>query len=230
MRAIFLGAVLSALSPAICDAQGGWVLRGRVLVDSSEVAIGGDTVILPTERIQATTDSLGRFRMNGIPEGRFVVLVRRIGFRPITSQLIFREGDSLDVDFLLVAVAQTLPDVRVATTLTSRKLEEFEERRRFGIGHFLDSADIAKRGFHTQQTARQRYECRACGRQFDDLTDTIFEGHHQPLKVWVVCLYLIGLNLSNQQIAAELDLNESDAQVMTTQLREGVVAKKSRAA
>ena len=89
-------------------------------------------------------------------------------------------------------------------------------------------ADIAKRGFHTHQTARQRYECRACGQQFDDLTDTIFEGHHQPLRVWVVCLYLMGLNLSNQQIAAELDLNEQDAQVMTTQLREGVVAKKSR--
>ena len=89
------------------------------------------------------------------------------------------------------------------------------------------AADVAKRGFHTQQTARQRYECGACGRQFDDLTDTIFEGQHQPLKVWVVCLYLMGLNLSNQPIAAELDLNESDAQVMTTQLREGVVAKKA---
>jgi hypothetical protein len=37
----------------------------------------------------------------------------------------------------------------------------------------------------------------------------------------------MGLNLSNQQIAAELDLNKDDVQVMTTQLREGVVAKKS---
>ena len=92
------------------------------------------------------------------------------------------------------------------------------------------AADVTKRGFHTRQVARQRYECRACRRQFDDLTDTIFEGHHQPLKVWVVCLYLMGLNLSNQQIAAELDLHESDVQAMTTQLREGVVAKKSRSA
>ena len=23
--------------------------------------------------------------------------------------------------------------------------------------------------------------------RFDDLTDTIFAGHHQPLKVWVLC-------------------------------------------
>lgn len=91
-----------------------------------------------------------------------------------------------------------------------------------------DAADSTKRGFHTQQPARQRSVCQACGRQFDDLTGTVFEGHHQPLKVWIVCLYLMGLNLSNQQIAAELDLNESDTQVMTTHLREGVVAKKAR--
>jgi hypothetical protein len=31
----------------------------------------------------------------------------------------------------------------------------------------------------------------------DDLTDTIFAGHHQPLKVWILCLYFMGLNLSH---------------------------------
>ena len=59
------------------------------------------------------------------------------------------------------------------------------------------------------------------------LTETIFEGHHQPLKVWVLCLYLMGLNLSNQQIAAELGLNKDDVQQMTSQLRAGVVKKKA---
>lgn len=88
------------------------------------------------------------------------------------------------------------------------------------------SAQISKRGFHSHQKDRQRYACQACQRQFDDLTETIFEGHHQPLKVWGLCLYLLGLNLSNAQIAAELDLAVGDAQQMTTQLRAGVVAKK----
>jgi hypothetical protein len=54
----------------------------------------------------------------------------------------------------------------------------------------------------------------------------VFEGHHQPLRVWVLCLYFMGLNLSNEQIAAELDLGVGDAQAMTTQLREGIVVKK----
>lgn len=90
-----------------------------------------------------------------------------------------------------------------------------------------DSRAIKKRGKHTTQKARQRYHCQHCDRDFDDLTDTIFEGHHQPLKVWMLCLYFMGLNLSNQQIAAELDLNKDDVQVMTEQLRMGVVGKKN---
>jgi transposase-like protein len=70
-------------------------------------------------------------------------------------------------------------------------------------------------------------QCQNCDKQFDDLTLTVFEGHHQPLKVWVICLYLMGLNLSNQQIAKELGLNKDDVQKMTQQLREGIVVKKS---
>lgn len=147
MRALLVRAVLAALSgPTICAAQGGSVLRGRVLADSSEVAIRDVSVSIPSEGIETVTDTLGRFRLSGIPKGRFVVVVRRIGFGPITSQLVFRERDSLEVDFLLVPIPLALPDVRVEGTLTSRKLAEFEDRRRFGIGHFLDSADIAKHG------------------------------------------------------------------------------------
>jgi len=90
------------------------------------------------------------------------------------------------------------------------------------------SSKVSKRGFHSRQAYRQRYRCNGCKQQFDDLTETIFEGHHQPLRVWVLCLYFMGLNLSNQQIAQELDLNKDDVQTMTEQLRSGVVAKKSR--
>ena len=50
-------------------------------------------------------------------------------------------------------------------------------------------------------------------------------GHHQPLRVWVLCLYFMGLNLSNRQIAQELALDGSDAQAMAEQLRRGLVAK-----
>jgi hypothetical protein len=57
------------------------------------------------------------------------------------------------------------------------------------------------------------------------LTGTILAGHHQPLRAWVLCLYFMGLNLSNQQIARELSLNDDDVHDMASHLREGLVAK-----
>jgi len=89
------------------------------------------------------------------------------------------------------------------------------------------STQVIKRGFDDTEPARQRYECTNCHTRFDDVTDTIFAGHHQPLKVWILWLYFRGLNLSNEQIAHELAVHVSDVQQMTTQLRQGIV-KKSR--
>jgi hypothetical protein len=60
---------------------------------------------------------------------------------------------------------------------------------------------------------------------FDDLTGTVLAGHHQPLRVWVLCLYFMGLNLPNRQIAQQLGLSASDVQAMTEELRSGLAAK-----
>jgi transposase-like protein len=89
------------------------------------------------------------------------------------------------------------------------------------------SSSYRRHGHHNSSEHRYRYACKGCGKYYDDLTGTVFEGHHQPLKVWILCLYLMGLNLSNRQIAQELDLSESDTYQMTTHLREGVVKKKA---
>src|ERR687890_2788444 len=87
------------------------------------------------------------------------------------------------------------------------------------------SSTVVRDGFDEIQAHRQRYRCKTCAGRFDDLTGTVLAGHHRPLRVWVLCLYFMGLNLSNRQIAAELGLNASDVQVMTEQLRHGFVAR-----
>ena len=40
-----------------------------------------------------------------------------------------------------------------------------------------------------------------------------------------MCLYFMGLNLSNAQIAQELGANPNDVQRMTEQLRDGIVGR-----
>ena len=88
-----------------------------------------------------------------------------------------------------------------------------------------DSGAVVRGGCDETQRSRQRYRCKDCTGRFDDLTGTVLAGHHQPLRVWVLCLYFMGLNLSNRQIAQELGLDRSDVQIMAEQLRSGLVAK-----
>ena len=85
------------------------------------------------------------------------------------------------------------------------------------------SDSIIKNGMDDTQPHRQRYQCKACQQRFDDLTGTIFAGHHLSLRTWIACLYLMGLNLSGLQIAQELDINKDDARAMIQKLRQGIV-------
>ena len=87
------------------------------------------------------------------------------------------------------------------------------------------AAAITQQGRDTTQPARQKYRCEGGHRYLDDLTETVLAGHHQPLRVWILCLYFMGLNLSNAQITQELGLNPDDVQRMTEQLRDGIVAR-----
>ena len=88
------------------------------------------------------------------------------------------------------------------------------------------SEAVIKDGRDETQAHRQRYLCHGCRKRFDDLTGTIFAGHHEPLRTWVVCLYFMGLNLSTLQIAKELDMDRGDVQAMVQQLRQGIVDRR----
>lgn len=84
---------------------------------------------------------------------------------------------------------------------------------------------VAKRDFDDTQKHRQRYHCSGCDRDLDDLTGTVSAGHHQPLQIWIMCLYYMGLNLSNARIATERELDLDSAPDMATKLRPGIEEK-----
>ncbi len=88
-----------------------------------------------------------------------------------------------------------------------------------------DSAEVTRHGRDDTQPHRQRYRCKNCEARLDDLSHTSLAGHHRPRRTWLVCLYFMGLNLSNWQIAQELDLSGAAVQAMTAPLRAGLVAK-----
>jgi transposase-like protein len=129
---------------------------------------------------------------------------------------------------LFVRIARSRTVVNIRKLIDDRKCFETVRELRWPQGvtcPHCDSSRITKQGHDTTQLERRRYRRQARRKHFDDLTGTVFAGHHQPLRAWILCLYFMGLNLSNEPIGHELNLDSGDAQRMTTQLRGGVVGR-----
>ena len=121
----------------------------------------------------------------------------------------------------------TVDPVNLASLLDDAKCFALVRQHRWPEGvrcPGCGSDAVVRNGHDDTQLHRQRYRCQACASRFDDLSGTVLAGHHQPLRIWVLCLYFMGLNLSNRQIALELGLNPSDVQATTEQLHQGLVA------
>jgi hypothetical protein len=88
-----------------------------------------------------------------------------------------------------------------------------QQRRPDGVRCPGGASDaVIRDGCDDTRPCRRCYPCKACGGRCDDLTGTVLAGRHQPLRMWVLSLYLMGLDAS-------------DTQSMTEQLRHGLVAK-----
>jgi hypothetical protein len=147
-NAYFLAVVPLLIIARQAAAQGS-VLTGRVLTDSGRVLVGAEVVLNGPQNLQRT-DEKGEFRFTRVPAGRQVVGVRMPGFAPRVDTIEVADAGEMRRDFKLTRIETTLPEVPVTATLLDRKLYEFHERRKLGIGRFLDSAEFANtRGTRT---------------------------------------------------------------------------------
>ena len=87
--------------------------------------------------------------------------------------------------------------VNLSGLMDDAKCFAFVRQRRWPEGVRCPGCDndaVIRDGHDDTQLCRQRYRCKACSGRFDDLTGTVLAGRHQPLRVWVLCLYFMGLN------------------------------------
>ena len=127
------------------------------------------------------------------------------------------------------AAVQTAFPIQLHTLLDVAKCYEFIRQLRWPHGVICPRCGckaIKKNGRRKRHRHCQKYRCVRCACRFHDLTKTLFSGRHQPLPVWIVFIYFMGLNLSHAQAAQELDLHRSDAHGMATAVREAVCEHK----
>ena len=113
--------------------------------DTNLVALGGATVTLLGSRLRVTTGENGRFRINAVPAGKYILTLHRVGYVPVASAVQIGEGDSLRLSFALNPIVTALDTMVVTAKRTLDRLSGFEQRRKLGFGRFVTVDDIERR-------------------------------------------------------------------------------------
>jgi hypothetical protein len=133
-------ALLGLAWPATALAQG--ELQGRIVAEDGRPVAGAE-LALTALGLRAVSDSAGRVRIAGIPIGEHDVVVRAVGYAPESTTVVFDAAYVLSREFTLRRGAQALAGVRVTGEAAPAPASEFEERRRLGVGQFVDRDVLA---------------------------------------------------------------------------------------
>lgn len=143
--ALLVASTLLPLRDGTAQRPGGAVLLGRVTVDSTKQVLAGASVSIPSLSLKTTSDSLGRFRFDGIPPGRRGLRVDMLGYAPLRTAIEFSTGDTVEVEIGVSPSMDRLDAIEiVATQNPSRTLFDFERRRASGTGEYLTAEDLKK--------------------------------------------------------------------------------------
>ena len=136
-------AVERALAQSRSPAAG--VIDGLV-TDTNLVALSQASISMFGSTVKVETGADGRFRVLRVPAGEYIMIVKRVGFRPASSVIAVRDNEEARVTFSLERVPPELDTVRVTTRHMPGRLADFEERRQHNNGgQFLTQDDIERR-------------------------------------------------------------------------------------
>ena len=143
-----LGLVAAALALAASPALG---QRGKgtvagVVKDSRGTPIEGAEVMVVGADRKTVTGEGGAFRLDSVPEGRYWVGVRRLGFEPLAFSMTLQKNKLREYSVELDPLPQGLDTVKVVARsgFSGRQARDFDRRRLAGWGSFLTRDDIER--------------------------------------------------------------------------------------
>jgi hypothetical protein len=112
----------------------GSAFAGKVLADSILTPLTGAEIMIEKLGRAERANERGEFRFTSVPAGEYPVLIRMAGFAPKVDTIVVADAGEARREYRLSQIKATLPEVPVTASLLDRKLFEFQERRRMGIG------------------------------------------------------------------------------------------------
>jgi hypothetical protein len=133
--------------PAKAQAPSGHaVLTGEVERPDGSPFVGA-TAVLEGTRDSAVSDSTGTFTMRELPIGTHMLLVRSVGFEPVSDVVELTNLDAQHVSVALITPARLMSPVVIEARRLAAAYARvgFDRRQQGGLGRFLTADDIAAR-------------------------------------------------------------------------------------
>ena len=159
-QSFYVGGARSEVLPTVIDAlaapgtptarpvvvlRGDARLSGTVLDPSGKPVANAHVLVWGTE-VDVQTNERGAFAIDGLPGGTHTVEVRVIGYVPVTRVVHLAAARPISIEVKLDRAAVILATETVRGKLVySRRLVEFERRRRSGFGKYVTTEEIDRR-------------------------------------------------------------------------------------
>lgn len=131
--------IISDALPALGHAQ---TATGRIVGQARDSAtsapVAAVVVRLPALHREELTHEDGRFDLDALPAGEHMLLVQRIGYRPITQRVVVRAGEETAVRISMVQFVAQLAPMVVTGTVTERSRDELVSTTNVLSGAQLD--------------------------------------------------------------------------------------------
>jgi hypothetical protein len=114
--------------------------------DTNLVPLHAAFVSILGTKIRVGTGPNGRFRIVRVPAGQYLLIVKRVGYRPVSGVIEVAASDTLRVSYTMAdaPAVTTLGTVVVSEPSTSERIAGFNSRRKAGVGEFLTPDQIDK--------------------------------------------------------------------------------------
>jgi hypothetical protein len=117
-----------------------------VVTDTNLVPLPGAIASVMGTEVKVVIGANGRFRISALPAGEYILAVRHVGYSPLLSLVTLTGGDTLRPSYSLERLVTLDPAVITAKPPVAVRLQEFEDRRRLGFGHFMSQDEIDAKG------------------------------------------------------------------------------------
>ena len=122
------------------SAAGQATANGFVLEDSTARPLAGVEVLLEGTSRRALTDPQGFYSLSGLATGAQVLVFRLAGYRSIRMRVTLGRADTTRADASLVRLSAE--ELRARPGRAPGSGETFEDRRKLGLGIFIESAEL----------------------------------------------------------------------------------------